>query len=245
MHAFKTSRLLRALIIAIVLMVLVTMICLGNSQQSQTTQYVYDNNGRLHIVIYPTGEKTVYEYDAAGNITSITNLGVAPTLQSFSPMSGTAGDPVTFTGIFGTGTIVVAFNGVNAQIVSATATEIVATVPDTATTGVVTITNPTGTVQTNQPFTVVAQIHINPASVTLNNNQIQQFTAVVTSLAGDQSVSWSVNGIPGGDATVGTITASGLYTAPDNLMNNTIVRATSVAMPTVFGEAQISKFSGS
>ena len=40
--------------------------------QSGTTQYVYDDNGRLKAVIAPNGETSVYEYDAAGNIISVT-----------------------------------------------------------------------------------------------------------------------------------------------------------------------------
>jgi hypothetical protein len=41
----------------------------------------------------------------------------------------------------------------------------------------------------------------------------QQFTAVVQGST-NAGGSWSVNGIPGGNATVGTITSAGLYTAP-------------------------------
>ena len=44
------------------------------AQQGWTTSYVYDDNGRLHAVISPSGEAVVYEYDAAGNITSIRRL---------------------------------------------------------------------------------------------------------------------------------------------------------------------------
>jgi len=46
-------------------------------------------------------------------------------------------------------------------------------------------------------------------------------------------VTWSVNGVPGGNATVGTVDATGLYTAPQNLPMPAAVtvRATSVADP--------------
>jgi len=43
--------------------------------------------------------------------------------------------------------------------------------------------------------------------------QTQQFTATVSN-ATDMSVTWSVNGIAGGDSNVGTISDGGLYTAP-------------------------------
>jgi hypothetical protein len=62
-----------------------------------------------------------------------------------TPLSGHVGDQVTITGSnLGTATHV-RFNGVEAVITSATATEIVTTVPTGATTGPVTVTTPAGT----------------------------------------------------------------------------------------------------
>lgn len=49
-----------------------------------------------------------------------------------------------------------------------------------------------------------------PSNVTLTVSQKQQF-----SVSGTGSITWFVNSIEGGNATVGTISASGLYTAPD------------------------------
>ena len=51
----------------------------------------------------------------------------------------------------------------------------------------------------------------------------------------NSGVTWSVNGIPGGNPTVGTIDAKGLYTAPATLPNPNFARvtATSVAAPSV------------
>lgn len=54
-----------------------------------------------------------------------------------------------------------------------------------------------------------------PAAV--NTGAAAQFTALVMPVPGsnpDRGVTWSVNGISGGNATVGTIDTSGLYTAP-------------------------------
>jgi hypothetical protein len=51
-------------------------------------------------------------------------------------------------------------------------------------------------------------------------------------------VLWSVNGIEGGNATLGTITASGLYTAPSR-GGVVTVRAASVAAPDLFDEATV------
>jgi hypothetical protein len=57
----------------------------------------------------------------------------------------------------------------------------------------------------------------------------QTFTAVVSNTT-NTSVNWSVNGISSGNATVGTISASGVYTSPGDLpASAVVVQATSVA----------------
>lgn len=56
-------------------------------------------------------------------------------------------------------------------------------------------------------------VAISPLSANLQVGQSQQFTATVSG-TGDQTVNWLVNGIVGGSSAVGTITASGFYTAP-------------------------------
>lgn len=55
-------------------------------------------------------------------------------------------------------------------------------------------------------------VAIGGAPARLDVGTSAQLTATVTNGPGD--VVWSVNGIPGGSAAVGTITATGLYTAP-------------------------------
>jgi uncharacterized protein (DUF1800 family) len=68
----------------------------------------------------------------------------------------------------------------------------------------------------------------------------QQFNATVTGNA-NPAVNWSVSGVAGGNTTVGTISAAGLYTAPAALPNpsNITVTATSVAAG-VSGSAAVS-----
>jgi len=56
-------------------------------------------------------------------------------------------------------------------------------------------------------------VMISPTSVTLYCGETQQFTVTVTGLS-SSAVVWAVNGVAGGSATTGTITASGLYTCP-------------------------------
>ena len=59
-------------------------------------------------------------------------------------------------------------------------------------------------------------VSISPASGTVILGNTQSFTATLTHTS-DKAVAWSVNGVPGGDATTGTITPAGAYTAPANL----------------------------
>jgi uncharacterized protein (DUF1800 family) len=61
-----------------------------------------------------------------------------------------------------------------------------------------------------QPFA----LSVTPASATLAGLSTQQFTAKANSGA-TPALAWAVNGAAGGNATLGTISATGLYTAPE------------------------------
>src|SRR5207237_2196146 len=106
------------------------------ARQGGTTRYVYDENGRLHAVISPSGEAVVYEYDAAGNITAVRRLAAdALVIFAFNPRAGIPGDIVTLVGVgFGGGVQSVSFNGAAAHVVEVTQSTIVAEVPQGATT---------------------------------------------------------------------------------------------------------------
>jgi uncharacterized protein (DUF1800 family) len=56
-------------------------------------------------------------------------------------------------------------------------------------------------------------IVVTPANVKVTANSRQQFTATVTGTA-NHSVNWFVDGHPGGNSVFGTISVTGLYTAP-------------------------------
>jgi YD repeat-containing protein len=213
------------------------------AQQGGATRYVYDDNGRLRAVISPAGEAAVYEYDAAGNFTRIRRLAAtALELLDFFPKQGLPDDLVTFLGVgFGDGVTAISFNGATAQIIETTVTTVVAKVPQAATTGLVTIMTPRGQVMTAVPFTIKG-VRVSPATARIFPSDTVQFTAVVAVPGPDQSITWSVNGVNGGNATVGTITAAGLYTAP-NQPNQPAsvftVRATSVADSSLFSESEV------
>ena len=80
-------------------------------------------------------------------------------------------------------------------------------------------------------------VSISPTSVSLAINSTQQFTATVTGTT-NTAVTWSVDGVNGGNSTVGTISTSGLYTAPGSTGSHT-VRATSNADPTKSASAAV------
>lgn len=69
--------------------------------------------------------------------------------------------------------------------------------------------------------TVQGSISVSPASVGLMTGMTQQFTASVQGQS-NPAMTWSVDGIAGGNSTTGTITAQGLYTAPSGVGNHTI-----------------------
>ncbi len=56
-------------------------------------------------------------------------------------------------------------------------------------------------------------VTISPATANVQEGSTQQFSALVTNTS-NTAVNWSVNGVAGGNATVGTISSTGLYTAP-------------------------------
>jgi hypothetical protein len=68
--------------------------------------------------------------------------------------------------------------------------------------------------------------------------QPQQFTATVTGTVSDFSVTWTVDGIAGGNSTVGMISGSGLYAPPATGGTHTVT-ATSVALPSASASASV------
>ncbi len=75
-----------------------------------------------------------------------------------------------------------------------------------------------------QPVTV----SVAPSTATVRTGATQQFTATVQN-SGNTAVTWQVNGLAGGNSTVGTINSSGLYTAPAAVPNPATVTVTAVS----------------
>jgi hypothetical protein len=80
-------------------------------------------------------------------------------------------------------------------------------------------------------------VSINPTSATLAPNGTQPFAATVSG-SSNTSVTWSVDGVVGGNSTTGTISTSGLYTAPGAAGSHTVT-ATSVADTTKSASASV------
>src|SRR3984885_1681235 len=78
----------------------------------------------------------------------------------------------------------------------------------------------TGTTKSSPGSTPPSQITVSvtPTAANVRAGAGQPFTASVTGTS-NQSVTWSVNGVAGGNATVGTITNTGVYTAPEEPKN--------------------------
>src|SRR5215469_10779809 len=85
-------------------------------------------------------------------------------------------------------------------------------------------------------------VSISPTSASLAPNATQQFTDTVSG-SSNTSVTWSVDGVVGGNSTTGTISTSGLYTAPAATGSH-IVKATSVADSTKSASASVTVTSG-
>src|SRR5919108_6534225 len=76
------------------------------------------------------------------------------------------------------------------------------------------------------PPSIAVSVAPSSGSVVLGNQMI--FTATVTNTT-DTTVTWSVNGIAGGNSTVGTISSGGVYTAPADLPSQATVQITATS----------------
>ena len=83
-------------------------------------------------------------------------------------------------------------------------------------------------------------VTITPTTATLSASQTMSFAASVTNTS-NTAVTWLVNGVQGGNATYGTITASGTYTAPSTVTTTVTetITATSQADTTKSATASV------
>ena len=87
----------------------------------------------------------------------------------------------------------------------------------------------------------IITVTVTPSTATVFTSLTAQFSATVAGTA-NTAVTWSVNGVAGGNKTFGTITDAGLYTAPTLVPApaSFAITANSVASPSVSATAQVS-----
>jgi hypothetical protein len=93
---------------------------------------------------------------------------------------------------------------------------------------------PSGNTPEPPPPNVVT---VTPQLSKINILQTQQFSATVQN-SGNTAVTWDVDGVVGGNSTLGTISADGLY-SPSPLVGTHTITATSVADPDQSGSTQL------
>jgi YD repeat-containing protein len=151
----------RALVLIVVVLssILLPLRPDGLDRAEADVSYIYDALGRLVAVVdSASNQAAIYRYDEVGNLTAIERQSASVVaIIEFNPKSGPVGTTVT---IYGTGFSATAsqntvgFNGTAATVTSATATQIVASVPAGATTGPITVTAPGGSATSSSPFIV-------------------------------------------------------------------------------------------
>ena len=102
------------------------------------------------------------------------------------------------------------------------------TAPGAAGAHTVTATSVANTSASASATVAVISMSISPTSTQMAQGASQQFTATVTGTS-NTGVSWSVDGVTGGNNTTGIINSSGLYTAPGAEGQHTVA-ATSAAL---------------
>lgn len=122
------------------------------------TTYLYDANGRLVVTTNDAGESARYVYDPMGNVQRVDRIAASDiAVFAFSPARGGAGREVRIRGRGFSptaGANQVAFNGIAASVLDASATELRAVVPAGATTGPISVAAAGRSASSAQDFVV-------------------------------------------------------------------------------------------
>ena len=189
----------------------------------------------------------------ARNAAEPTSVGVSavtvvplPAISSISPSPLYTGSfTMTVNGSGFQNSAVVKFGGTSLTTTYVSAAKLTATgTASSISPGIpVTVSNPDGGVSSTVNVAVVnppVTVTVSPSSATVRVRQTRQFTATVQN-SSNQAVTWKVTGIIGGNSTVGTITPSGMYTAPNSVPSPSTVPVSgeSVADPSASGSASV------
>ncbi|MFQ5636535.1 MAG: IPT/TIG domain-containing protein [bacterium] len=165
--------------------------------------FVKDSDAQMRATVpatAATGLVTVTNLAGSASSNSEFQVTTVPVVSSFSPAAGVVGDEVTLTGLNFTGTVEVAFNGTPAAAYTRDSdTQLRATVPSGATTGVISVTNSDGAGSSSADFTVI----VPAAIVSMTPNSGPPATVVTVTGSGFDTVSEVFfNGTPAASFTV-------------------------------------------
>lgn len=175
----------------------------------------------------------------------------APTVTSISTTSGTFGTAVTITGTGFVWATQVQFNITNAVFTIVSNTSITCTVPNGATTGIITVTNPAGSVGSASTFTVIGTPTISsltPATGAVGTNVTiagTNFQAITSVTFNNVSASYTVNSSTQITATVPNGASTGLVRVTNGSGTGVSTgNFTVVQLPTITGFSPSSGSSG-
>jgi hypothetical protein len=184
----------------------------------------------------PTGAVTVTATAGGASDSADVTVTAAPVTVDDSPSTASvqtgATKQFTATVTGSTATPVWSVNGVaggNATV-GTVSTSGLYTAPATVPTGAITVTATAAGASDSADVTVTAApvtVDVQPPTATLQTGATKQFTATVT--GSTATPAWSVNGVAGGNSTVGTVSTSGLYTAPAAVPGGGTVTVTATA----------------
>lgn len=80
--------------------------------------------------------------------------------------------------------------------------------------------------------TITLSMSVSPAAAFVQTLATKAFSATVQG-SSNQAVTWQVNGVTGGNITVGTISSSGLFQAPESVPSNTSGQTTTVTVSAI------------
>jgi hypothetical protein len=220
-----------------------------------TTVGTIDNTGLYTAPAAPPSPNTLTVTAASlaapsqSGTASVTIVNPAPVLGAISPATINAGSGNTTLTVTGTGFCsqsVVELGGTALATTYGSATQLTATLTaaQLANAGslavAVTTPAPGGGTSSALTLAVPVVVTVSPPALTMTVGLMQQFTGSVTGST-NQAVTWSVNGVVGGSATLGTIGNTGLYAAPavPPTPNTLTVTAASLAEPSQSATASV------
>jgi hypothetical protein len=189
---------------------------------STTGVYTAPATAGSHTVTVTSNADTTQTASAAVTVTSVA-VTINPTTASVTT-STTKQFTATVTGTTNVG-VKWSVDGVigGSSTTGTVSTGGLYTAPSTAGTHTVSVTSNADTTQTaSAAVTVTAiSITISPTTVSVTASTTKQFTATVTGTS-NVGVQWSVDGVVGGAAATGTISTTGVYTAPATAGSHTV-----------------------